>query len=324
MRGLVAVRRGARALGVLCSIVAVWVGTAIVVVRLGVTHRAAAAERARAVEPVAPHAPRSRAAHAEAEAESGADWRAAKAKAPLGRRLAAAAHAGDGWATIVPPHGRLVHIAPPAPLSATRAAPGTLSGGSEPPLASRPLVTMLHGMCSEPLPTCELARGAATEVGWYACPTGNGHCGTAADWAGSGAVKAEFLAESLAELDAMRLGRRGAEAGDVLIGFSRGAFVARDVAYELAGRWVGLVLIGAALVPDADRLRDHGIRRVVLAAGDFDGARPTMVKAAAALTRRGLPARFVSLGPIYHTLPADLDARLAPEIAWLRAAEPAS
>jgi hypothetical protein len=62
---------------------------------------------------------------------------------------------------------------------------------------------------------------------------------------------------------------------------------------------------------------------VVLGAGDFDGARPTMIKAAAVLTRAGLPARFVSLGPIYHALPSDLDRILGEALEWVRAA-PAS
>ena len=177
---------------------------------------------------------------------------------------------------------------------------------------------MLHGMCSDPVATCEIGRGAATAVGWFVCPTGNASCGDAADWAGSGETKAAFLDPSLAALD-QAYGPFVARQGNVLIGFSRGAFVARDVAYARPNRWVGLVLLGAATIPDANRLKANGIRRVVLGAGEYDGSRTTMIKAAAVLSRAGLPARFVSLGPIYHALPSDLDRILADALAWVRA-----
>jgi predicted esterase len=191
--------------------------------------------------------------------------------------------------------------------------PRALGSGS-----SAPVVTMLHGMCSEPAATCELGRTAATAVGWFVCPTGNASCGDAADWTGRGETKAAFLDQSLAALDQAYGPFVARGSGDVLIGFSRGAFVARDVAYVRPNRWVGLVLLGAAMVPDAARLKASGIRRVVLGAGDFDGARPTMLKAAAVLSRAGLPTRFVSLGPIYHALPRDLDRILADALEWVR------
>ena len=103
------------------------------------------------------------------------------------------------------------------------------------------------------------------------------------------------------------------------MGFSCGAFVARDVAYARRGRYRGLILIGAAMIPDAARLKGAGIRRVVMACGYHDGARAMMVRATAIMNRAGLETRFVSTGKIWHQPPHDLGAILRKQLAWGRA-----
>lgn len=200
--------------------------------------------------------------------------------------------------------GADVVVAPPEP--------------SVPRSEATPVFTMLHGMCGTAEDICAAASGLGATRGFLVCPAGNGGCGDASDWAGDGRTKARFVLAGLAAAhEALELPRDGARR-DVLMGFSRGAFVARDVAYESKGQWVGLVLMGAALTPDADRLRAAGIRRVVLASGELDGAHDTMVAAARKLCAKGLPARFVSFGAIYHALPRDLAARLGPSLDWVR------
>jgi predicted esterase len=208
--------------------------------------------------------------------------------------------------TVVVPGGNEsdVVIEPPAPSTARD--------------ARTPVFTMLHGMCGTAEDICAYTRAITATRGFLVCPAGNARCGDASDWRGDGAEKSAHLDRALEAAEtALDLERSGSR-GDVLIGFSRGAFVARDVAYQTKGRWVGLVLLGAATIPDAERLRAAGIRRVVLGAGDYDGAMKTMRAAALRLTEKGLPARFVSLGPIYHALPRDLEQRLGASLDWVR------
>jgi predicted esterase len=176
-----------------------------------------------------------------------------------------------------------------------------------------PVLTMLHGMGSSPSGTCARVRGAEALGLTVVCPTGNVDYGDGtADWTGEPEEKAAHLDRALAgEIEP------SAERGDVLMGFSRGAFVARDVAYARPNRWRGLVLIGAALTPDAEKLRASGIRRVVLASGDHDGAKRTMVAARAKLCAAGIPARFVSLGPVWHALPEDSITRMQEALLWV-------
>ena len=216
--------------------------------------------------------------------------------------------------TITSDAGLPVHAYPP--VDGTDA-PVSPSGDQGAAAAARPLVVMLHGMCSDVLPTCDAVGLAGREGSWLVCPTGNARCGGAADWYGSGEEKAASIDAAIAALD-RAWGAFVDHRGDVLAGFSRGAFVARDVIYARPGRYRGAILVGASLSPDPDRFEAAGIRRVVLAAGDYDGARPAMQRAAARLSAGGVPARFVSLGRIGHWLPEDFEDRMREALRWIR------
>lgn len=205
-------------------------------------------------------------------------------------------------------------VALPPVLSAA-----TMAGASATP-AALPIVFMLHGMCGQPSWSCDALGTAGRADSWMVCPGGNDRCGDRFDWKGDGERKAAHVDRAAEEVRA-RWPELVSDAGDdVLVGFSRGAFVARDVAYARPGRYRGLVLIGASLTPDPKRLLASGVRRVVLASGDFDDARSMMLRAAAVLIRGGVEARFVSTGRIYHQLPRNLAEILAPHIDWVRRA----
>jgi len=181
-------------------------------------------------------------------------------------------------------------------------------------------ITFLHGACMSTTDTCRRLDALSSDDAWLVCPSGNSTCGgDASDWSGDGDEKADFLDDAVGEaLDSIDLPRADTRRTDVLMGFSRGAFVARDVAYARPGRYRGLVLIGAATVPDAELLRKNGIRRVVLSSGDYDGSRKTMVVALTKLCAAGIPTRWVSLGKVWHALPVDSPGRLRDALEWVR------
>jgi predicted esterase len=224
-------------------------------------------------------------------------------------------------------------LAPPLPTARQRITsasgadvfvyPPTRAGaGSERPEPS-PLVVMLHGMCCDPAPTCDFWSPAGREGSFLVCPEGNASCGGAASWEGPIEAKAAALDQSLAAVDAAFGAHIAHAKGDILMGFSRGAFVARDVVYARPGRFKGLILIGALMRPDAARFKAAGIRRVVMAAGEYDMARPAMQRAAAELTANGLPARYVSLGRIGHALPDNMEEIMRGALRWVREGIPA-
>ena len=184
-----------------------------------------------------------------------------------------------------------------------------------------PLVVFLHATCMDPRPVCDLVGRSGREGTFLVCPSGNATCFGAPDWHGPAEAKSAFLSSALEKVE-QRWGKYVTH-DDTLIGWSRGAFAARDILYAdvargAAPRFTSLVLIAADVTPDPVKLRKAGIRRVFLTAGDQDGSRATMKRAADKLTAAGIPARFSSLGPIGHWLPEDFDKRLAPGIAWVR------
>jgi hypothetical protein len=164
---------------------------------------------------------------------------------------------------------------------------------------------------------CEFLHALADGRGVLICPTGNATCADgSATWEGAPGPRAAFVRESV---DAAEGALTGALRGpNVLFGSSRGAYVARDVIYEGArGRWTGLVLVGAAIALDPDKVRRAGVQRVLLASPDFDGAASTMQASQRALSRAGIAARFISLGRHPHGMTDDSPARLAANMAWV-------
>ncbi|MFO0549542.1 MAG: hypothetical protein U0271_14210 [Polyangiaceae bacterium] len=219
--------------------------------------------------------------------------------------------------TVAPSRPRFLTLEPETDITVANSVVHLSLGKQLSPDRSPPLVTTLHGACWEAAPTCEALRDALPSGFAMACPTGNAVCrGGGNDWVGD---VDEKTAQLDSQVDAVRreldsVGSAGSP--NVIMGFSRGAFVARDVALAHPGRYTALVLIGAATSPDPEKLKLAGIRKVVLASGEYDSAAKTMQSAAVKLNARGLPARYVSLGRVWHALPPDSGKRLAAAIDW--------
>ncbi len=185
------------------------------------------------------------------------------------------------------------------------------------PLTPSPVrqARILHGACSDANWTCDRLRGALPDSLVAACAEGNATCEDGSvDWVGTGEQKADhldaFFQNTAINEPAMT------DQGNMLVGFSRGAFVARDVALARPGHYSAIVLIGASIALDPNALKAAGIRRVVLACGDLDSAAKSMQGNHTKLAAAGIETRFVSLGRAYHTLPEDTAQRLRPALAW--------
>jgi predicted esterase len=127
----------------------------------------------------------------------------------------------------------------------------------------------------------------------------------------------ESVQTSLTALEPL-LGPRTAHDGTVLIGYSRGAYLARDVLYSSHDKYLGAVFLAALIDPDPVRLKAAGVRRVVVGCGDYDGAKATLKRAAQKLPLAGIETRFVSFGPMGHGLPEDMGAKLGEALDWIR------
>ena len=102
----------------------------------------------------------------------------------------------------------------------------------------------------------------------------------------------------------------------VAVGFSQGSYVAVDLVKARLARFRGLVLLGAEMHPNAQTLKDAGVKRVALGAGSLDGAHDSLVIEARRLDGEGLETRFFELGHVGHTYAVEETTILRDAIAW--------
>ncbi len=203
-------------------------------------------------------------------------------------------------------------------LDATKRENGVLfrSPAKLAPTREAPRITiMLHGMCDVPANECP-SFAEATDSGWLVCPQASVGCnGGGATWNWKGRVQRIEDATSRA--------LSGREVADhvprTLIGFSLGALAALDVAQQGTGHYDSLILISGRVYPDARRLRARGVRRVLLAAGDFDGTSAHLRTESQRLERAGVEARFMSLGKVGHQFARDMTRWLTEALSWAEA-----
>ena len=142
--------------------------------------------------------------------------------------------------------------------------------------APRPAIVYLHGMWASPEDSCGYLERASTPFGFLVCPRGNAPLGEGRMWSGTYASVAPSVHAALRAAESLAPGRLDRSGGGTLVGYSNGAYFAVEVAEFEPGKWTGLVLLSMRLDVDAARLLRAGVRRVVLAAGDRDGARASM------------------------------------------------
>lgn len=182
----------------------------------------------------------------------------------------------------------------------------------------RPLFVMLHGMCGSPENTCAAFAGTTARLGWLICPRAARACdGGGSTWAYG--ERFETVERAVASVHQRFPGEIDESQGRTLIGFSLGAFVANDLAARGGARYSRVLLIGARVFPDSVLLQRAGVTRLLLAAGKYDMTHDHMAGQVRRLTRSGLPARFMDLGPVGHRFPDDFAAYLAQAFDWLGA-----
>jgi predicted esterase len=180
----------------------------------------------------------------------------------------------------------------------------------------RRVTVLLHGMCGEPRNTCSHFALQVTESEHLVCPRASQRCeGGGASWPERGFEQQIEHAATRAE---QLLGERvDASAGRTLIGYSLGAFRALELAQHGAGKYPRVMLLGARIHPDARRLRESGVERLLLGAGAYDMTYVHMQREAERVARRGLSARFLGLGPVGHAFTASFASYLPEALGWL-------
>jgi pimeloyl-ACP methyl ester carboxylesterase len=115
-------------------------------------------------------------------------------------------------------------------------------------------------------------------------------------WVGTYASVAPSVHTALTAAESLAPGKLDRSGSGTLVGYSNGAYFAVEIARSEPGKWTGLVLVSMRLDLDGAALRAAGVRRILLAAGERDGARGSMQALARSLDTVGLPTRFMRPG----------------------------
>jgi predicted esterase len=165
---------------------------------------------------------------------------------------------------------------------------------------SRPLsVVYLHGMRGRAENGCPWFRGGASEQGWLVCPEA-----IEAQPDGSWSWGADVFKQAPVVEGALRAARANGASSEpgIAVGFSQGSYVALDLVKARLAKFRGLVLLGAELHPNAKTLKDAGVMRIALGAGQYDHvAHASLVEEATRLSNEGIETRFFDLGRVGHT-----------------------
>jgi predicted esterase len=224
---------------------------------------------------------------------------------------------------------RIALICTAAGLASMVVAPLARPAPPPAPPAPRPVTVVLHGLCGQPERACAPFVEGATSRGWLVCPRGEDPCGGGSRWRLRPSEDGRLIEDAVAALARAHDGQVD-DGGRVLVGFSLGGIAAVRIAQsdDSRGRYTGLVVIASQVHPDAALLLRAGVRRVVLAAGDYDITSEPLREDARALGaasgRDGgrLEVRFVSLGKFGHGYPPDMQDRMREPMAWVSAAAP--
>jgi predicted esterase len=165
---------------------------------------------------------------------------------------------------------------------------------------SKPLsVVYLHGMRGRAANGCPWFRGGASEQGWLVCPEAIEEQPDGSWSWGADVFKQAPIVDGA--LRAARANGASSEPG-IAVGFSQGSYVALDLVKARLASFRGLVLLGAELHPNAQRLKDAGIVRIALGAGQLDHlAYASLRDEAVRLSSEGIETRFFDLGRVGHT-----------------------
>lgn len=190
----------------------------------------------------------------------------------------------------------------------------------------KPVLVYLHGRGANPAEDCRKWAHVATQFGWVLCPSGPEDRGEGArGWANNAISGGQDVK---AALDALRTKykRRVQLRGNVLIGFSEGAFVAMQMGLRdprTWSRWLILAANDQYWFGDAKALLEENrrrIKRVYLLTGETDEVAPNTMRVADMLKNAKVPHRVHIAPGMGHEVPGErMRSTYRRPLAWLLA-----
>ncbi len=193
--------------------------------------------------------------------------------------------------------------------------------------AMKPVIVYLHGRGSNSQEHCRAWAKVATEFGWLLCPSGQqSRGGGEYAWNNDYINGTKDVMGALFELR-KKFGKRVQLKGNVLIGFSEGAYVAQNIGprnVETFNRWMIVAACDRYWSPAAQMIHDEKkkIKRVFLWTGELDGAAPETEQAYKHLSTEGINVKMSIPKGFWHAIPVETMAQNYRKVLrWLVAAK---
>ncbi len=193
---------------------------------------------------------------------------------------------------------------------------------------AKPVLMYLHGRGGHPQEDCRKWAKVATEFGWVVCPQGpEDRGGGARAWANGAQSGRDITDAVLGALRAKYKGRVNRK-GNILMGFSEGAFVAQQVGLQDQSTWSKWLILAASdqywVGDTAGVLKSQRgrLRRVYLLTGENDGVVQNTLKVGDTLKHARVPVKVRVVPGMGHEIPEDRMVTLYRRpLAWLAAAK---
>jgi predicted esterase len=177
--------------------------------------------------------------------------------------------------------------------------------------ARRPVLLYLHGRGGNALEDCRKWARVARQFGWIVCPEGPSVTDAGGrTWNNDAETARKIVDATIAALRDEYKGRLKTR-GNVLIGFSEGAFVAQQIGVHDPAHWSRWLILAANdryWFGDAPQLLEQNhskIRRVVLFTGENDEVAENTKRAGEMLKTAKIPVRVRIVPGLGHEIPAD-------------------
>ena len=192
----------------------------------------------------------------------------------------------------------------------------------------RPILMYLHGRGGNPAEDCRKWAKVGTQFGWVVCPSGPGSSETGGRTWSNGAGEAQKVIDGTIQALRAKYKGRVQRRGNVLIGFSEGAFVAMQVGLKDQTTWTKWLILGASDqywggdVTEALDEQRRKVRRVYLLTGENDGVAQNTVRVGDTLKKNKVPVKVRLVPGMGHEVPSDrMVSTYRRPLAWLVAAK---